>query len=151
MDCEQPNQGDRRTVERQVTSQLTTLTSLLAGFAYLSFTSLVDKEISTRFSLMVLVVTALTILVLVLASIVGALLTIASEVVLRAGPLRRTEALWVGSTKTGILLFLATIALLPYRVSLTAGVVCSVLAAVVAVTVFVAWSRIQRFSQPGGG
>ena len=57
----------------------------------------------------------------------------------------------VAATKIGILLFLATIALLPYRVSLTAGVVCSVLVAVVAVTVFVAWARIQRFSQPSGG
>ena len=151
MDGEQPDRGDRRTVEREATSQLTTLTSLLAGFAYLSFTSLVEKEISTRFSLVVLVLTALTILVLVLASIVGALLTIASEMAVRTGPLRRSEALWVAATKTGILLFLATIALLPYRVSLTAGVVCSVLAAVVAVTVFVAWARIQRFSQPSGG
>ena len=76
---------------------------------------------------MVLVVTALTIFVLVLASIVGALLTIASEIAIREGPLHRAEALWVVATKGGILLFLTTVALLPYRVSLVGGVICSIL------------------------
>jgi len=42
---EEPGQGDRRVVERQATTQLTTLTSLLAGFGFLWFTSLVDKEL----------------------------------------------------------------------------------------------------------
>ena len=55
---EKPGQGDRRAVERQATTQLTTL---LAGFGFLWFTSLVDKELLTPFSLVVLVVTALTI------------------------------------------------------------------------------------------
>jgi len=144
MDSEQPRLGDHRVVERQATSQLTTLTSLLAGFAYLSFTSLVDREISTGFSFVILIVTALTILVLVLASTVGALLTITSEIAARTG-LRWTETLWVVATKAGILLFLTTIALQPYRISLAAGVFCSTLAAGVAVTVIVAWNRIQRF------
>jgi hypothetical protein len=87
----------------------------------------------------------------VLASIVGALLTIASEIAIREGPLHRAEALWVVATKGGILLFLATVALLPYRVSFVGGVICSILAAGTAITVFVAWDRIQRFSRPGGG
>ena len=43
---EKPGQGDRRAVERQATTQLTTLTSLLAGFGFLWFTSLVDKGAS---------------------------------------------------------------------------------------------------------
>jgi len=93
----------------------------------------------------------LTILVLVLASIIGALLTIASEIVIREGPLHRAETLWVVATKGGILLFLTTIALLPYRVSFVGGVICSILAAGTAITVFVAWDWIQRFSRPGGG
>src|SRR5262249_15073510 len=71
---EKPGQDDRRAVERQATTQLTTLTSLL-----------------TPFSLVVLVVPPLTIVVLVLASIVGALLTIASEIAIREGPLHRAE------------------------------------------------------------
>ena len=148
---EKPRQGDRRTVERQATTQLTTLTSLLAGFGFLWFTSLVDKELLTPFSLIVLVVTVLTILVLVLASIIGALLTIASKVVIRGGPLHRAETLWVVATKGGILLFLTTIALLPYQVSLVGGVICSILAAGTAITVFVAWDWIQKFSRPDGG
>ena len=57
---EKPGQDDRRAVERQATAQLTTLTSLLAGFGFLWFASLVDKELLTPFSLVVLVVTALT-------------------------------------------------------------------------------------------
>ena len=126
---EKPGQDDRRAVERQATAQLTTLTSLLAGFGFLWFTSLVDKELLTPFSLVVLVVTALTISVLVLASIVGALLTIASEIAIREGPLHRAEALWVVATKSGILLFLTSIGLLPYRVSFVGGVICSILAA----------------------
>src|SRR5262244_1450809 len=146
---EKPGQGDRRAVERQATTQLTTLTSLLAGFGFLWFTSLVDKELLTPFSLVVLV--SLTIFVLVFASIVGALLTIASEIAIREGPLHRAEALWVVATKGGILLFLTTVALLPYRVSLIGGVSCSILAAGTAITVFVAWDRMQRFSRPGGG
>jgi hypothetical protein len=99
---EKPGHDDRRAVERQATTQLTTLTSLLAGFGFLWFTSLVDKELLTPFSLVVLVVTALTIFVLVLASIIGALLTIASEIAIREGPLHRAEALWVVATKGGI-------------------------------------------------
>jgi hypothetical protein len=86
-----------------------------------------------------------------LASIVGALLTIASEIAIREGPLHRAEALWVVATKGGILLFLTTVALLPYRVSFVGGVICSILAAGTAITVFVAWDWIQRFSRPGGG
>ena len=136
-------------MERQATTQLTTLTSLLAGFGFLWFTSLVDKEL--LISLVVLVVTALTISVLVLASIVGALLTIASDIAIREGPLHRAEALWVVATKSGILLFLTSIGLLPYRVSFVGGVICSILAAGTAITVFVAWDWIQRFSRPGGG
>jgi hypothetical protein len=147
---EKPDQNDRRALERQASTQLTTLTSLLAGFAFAWFTSLVDKELSTWFSLVVLVVTALTIFALVLASIVGALLTIASEVAVREGPLRQAETLWIATTKGGILLFLTTIALLPYRVSLTGGVICTILAAGMAITTFAAWSRIRGFSQPGG-
>src|SRR5262249_7546136 len=126
------NQSDRRAVERQATSQLTTLTSLLAGFAFAWFTSLSDKENPTAFSLVILLATALTIFVLLLASIVGALLTIASEITMREGPLRRVEALWVATTKGGVLLFLVTVALLPYRVSLAGGIVCSILAAATA-------------------
>jgi hypothetical protein len=68
---EKQDQSDRQAVERQATTQPTTLTSLLAGFLFDWFTSLVDNELSTPFSLVVLVVTVLTILVLVLASIVG--------------------------------------------------------------------------------
>jgi hypothetical protein len=80
---------DRKAVERQASTQLTTLTSLLAGFGFAWFTTLVGGEVSAPLSLIVLVVTALTIFVLVLASIIGALLTIASEVAVREGPLRR--------------------------------------------------------------
>ena len=149
---EKSHQGeDRRAVERQATTQLTTLTSLLAGFGFAWFTGLVDKELSTPFSLVILVATALTIFILLLSSIVGALLTIASEIAIREGPLRRAEILWVAATKGGILLFLTTIALLPYRVSFIAGVTCSILAAATAITVFAAWSWIQRFSQPRSG
>src|SRR5262249_17096834 len=113
-------------VERQATTQLTTLTSLLAGFGFLWFTSLVDKELLTPFSLVILVVTALTIFVLVLGSIVGALLTIASEIAIREGLLHRAEAIWVVATKGGMLLFLTTVALLLYRLSFVGGVICSI-------------------------
>ena len=147
---ENPDQPQRRAVESQATVQLTTLTSLLAGFLFDWFTSLVDKNLSTPFSLVILVVTVMTILVLVLASIVGALLTIASEITVREGPLHGAEALWVISTKGGILLFLTTIALLPYRVSIVGGVITSILAAGMAVTIFAAWSWIQRVSRPSG-
>jgi hypothetical protein len=99
---ERPDESDRRAVERQVTIQLTTLTSVLAGFGFNQFTSLVDKEPATPFSLLVLVVTVLTIFALVLASIVGALLTIASEFAIREGPLRGAEALWVAATKDAL-------------------------------------------------
>jgi hypothetical protein len=54
----------------------------------------VDKELPTLFSLVLLVVTVLTIFVLVLASIVGAMHTIASEITIREGPLRQATALW---------------------------------------------------------
>jgi hypothetical protein len=148
---EKPNESGRRALEGQATLQLTTLTSLLAGFLFDWLTSLVDKELSTPFSLALLVVTVLTILVLVLASIVGALLTIASEIAIREGPLRNAQTLWVLATKAGIFLFLITIALLPYRVSLVGGVISSVLAAGMAITVFASWSWIQRFSRPGSG
>ena len=146
-----PDNVSRRAVESQATVQLTTLTSLLAGFLFDWFTTLVDKDISTPLSLVVLTGTVLTICVLVLASIVGALLTIASEVTVREGPLRGAEALWVIATKGGILLFLTTVALLPYRVSIVGGVITSILAAAMAVTIFFAWSWIQRVSRPGGG
>ena len=142
------NLADRRAVERQATSQLTTLTSLLAGFGFAWFTTLVGNETSTLFSLVILIVTALAIFVLVLASIVGALLTIASEIVIREGPLRRVQTLWIVSTKVGILLFLTDIAILPYRVSFVGGVICSILAIATAIVVFSAWEWIQRFSQP---
>jgi hypothetical protein len=72
--------GERRAVERQVSSQLTTLTSVLAGFGFAWFAILVDKENPSPFTVAVVVVSALTIFVLVLASIVGPLLTIASEI-----------------------------------------------------------------------
>jgi hypothetical protein len=49
------------------------------------------------------------------------------------------------ATKGGILLFLTTLALLPYRV------ITSILAAGMAVTVFAARSWIQKVSQPGSG
>jgi hypothetical protein len=142
------DQSDRRAVERQATTQLTTLTSVLAGFLFDWFTNLVDKELATPFSLVVLFVTVLTILVLVLASIVGALLTIASEITIREGPLRKAEALWVAATKGGILLFVTTTALLPYRVSFVGGVISSIIAAGMAVTIFASWRWIQRFSYP---
>jgi hypothetical protein len=82
---DKPHQSDRQAVERQATTQLTTLTSLLAGFGFAWFTSLVDKDLSTPFALAILVVTALTILVLVLASIVGGLLTVAPTAICRDG------------------------------------------------------------------
>jgi hypothetical protein len=92
----------------------------------------------------------LAIFVLVLASIVGALLTIASALAIREGPLRRAEILWAAATKWGILLFLANVALLPYRVSLVGGLICSILAAVTAIAIFWAWAWIQRASLPHG-
>jgi hypothetical protein len=142
------DQADRRAVERQATSQLTTLTSLLAGFGFAWFTSLVGNELSNLFSLVILIVTASTIFVLVIASIVGALLTIASEIAIREGPLRRAQTLWIVATRAGILLFLVNIAILPYRVSVVGGVICSILAIATAIVVFGAWDWIQRFSQP---
>jgi hypothetical protein len=141
--------GERRAVERQVSSQLTTLTAVLAGFGFAWFAILVDKENPSPFTVAVVVVSALTIFVLVLASIVGSLLTIASEIAAREGPLRRAEVLWVATTKGGLLLFLATVGLLPYRVDPVAGVICSILAATMAVTVVATWRWIQRFSRPG--
>jgi hypothetical protein len=143
--------ANRRAVERQATAQLTTLTSLLAGFGFLWFTSLVGAELPTNFSLVLLVTTALTIFVLVLASIVGALLTIASEISVREGPLRQAQTLWIVATKLGILLFLVTVALLPYQISLAGGVICSLLATATGIVVFGAWSWIQRSSLPGNG
>jgi hypothetical protein len=140
--------AERRGVEREASAQLTTLTSLLAGFGFDWFTTLAGNETSTLFSLAVLVVTALAIFVLVLASILGALLTIASALATREGPLRRAETLWVAATKWGILLFLANVALLPYRVSLAGGLICSILALVTAIAVFWAWAWIQRASLP---
>jgi hypothetical protein len=146
---ENSNLADRRGVEREASAQLTTLTSLLAGFGAW-FTTLAGNETSTLFSLVVLVVTALAIFVLVLASIVGALLTIASALAIREGPLRRAETLWVAATKWGILLFLANVALLPYRVSILAGCICSILALVTAIAIFWAWAWIQRASLSPG-
>jgi hypothetical protein len=143
------NGGERRAVEGQASSQLTTLTSVLAGFGFAWFAMLVDKEHPAPFTLVIVVVSALTIFMLVLASIVGSLLTIASEITVREGPLRRAEALWEGTTKGGLLLFLVTVGLLPYRVDPVAGVICSVLAAIVAVTVVATWRWIQRFARPG--
>jgi hypothetical protein len=102
---ENSNLADRRGVEREASAQLTTLTSLLAGFGFGWFTTLAGNETPTLFSLAILVVTALAILVLVLASILGALLTVASGLAIREGPLRRAEILWVAATKWGILLF----------------------------------------------
>jgi hypothetical protein len=58
-------------------------TSLLAGFGFAWFTTMVDKEHPGPFTLIVFVVTALTIFVLLLASIIGALLTIARSAVVR--------------------------------------------------------------------
>ena len=142
---ENSNLADRRGVEREASAQLTTLTSLLAGFGFAWFTTLAGNETSTLFSLVVLVVTALAIFVLVLASIVGALLTIASALAIREGPLRRAETLWVAATKWGILL-----ALLPYRVSILAGCICSILALVTAIAIFWAWAWIQRASLSPG-
>jgi hypothetical protein len=55
---------DQRAVERQATRQLTTLTSLLSGFAFLWFTTLVDREHPDALSLVILVETVLVILVL---------------------------------------------------------------------------------------
>ena len=147
---ENSNLADRRGVEREASAQLTTLTSLLAGFGFAWFTTLAGNETSTLFSLVVLVVTALAIFVLVLASIVGALLTIASALAIREGPLRRAETLWVAATKWGILLFLANVALLPYRVSILAGCICSILALVTAIAIFWAWAWIQRASLSPG-
>jgi hypothetical protein len=143
------NGGEPRAVETQASSQLTTLTSVLAGFGFAWFALLVDKESPSPFTVVIVVVSALTIFALVLASIVGALLTIASEITAREGPLRRAEVLWMGATKGGLLLFLATVGLLPYRVDPVAGVICSVLAAVVAVAVVATWRWIQRFAPLG--
>jgi NhaP-type Na+/H+ or K+/H+ antiporter len=140
------NGGEPRAVETQASSQLTTLTSVLAGFGFAWFALLVDKESPSPLTVVIVVVSALTIFALVLASIVGALLTIASEITARDGPLRRAEVLWVGATKGGLLLFLATVGLLPYRVDPVAGVICSILAAVVAVAVVATWRWIQRFA-----
>jgi hypothetical protein len=58
---ESSNLADRRGVEREASAQLTTLTSLLAGFGFAWFTTLAGNETSTVFSLVVLVVTALAI------------------------------------------------------------------------------------------
>jgi hypothetical protein len=144
-----PNPGEDRAVETQASSQLTTLTSVLAGFGFAWFAILVDKESPSPFTVVIVVMSALTIFALVFASIVGALLTIASEITGREGPLHRAEALWVGATKGGLLLFLATVGLLPYRVDPVAGVICSSLAAVVAVAVVATWRWIQRFAPRG--
>ena len=147
---ENSNLANRRGVERDASAQLTTLTSLLAGFGFAWFTTLAGNETSTLFSLAILVVTALAIFVLVLASILGALLTIASGLAIREGPLRRAETLWVAATKWGILLFLANVALLPYRMSFVGGLICSILAVATAIAVFWAWAWIQRASLPRG-
>jgi hypothetical protein len=147
---ENSNLAERRGVEREASAQLTTLTSLLAGFGFAWLTTLAGNETPTVFSLVVLVVTALAIFVLVFASIVGALLTIASALAIREGPLRRAETLWVVATKWGILLFLANVALLPYRMSLVGGLICSTLAAGTAIAVFWAWAWIQRASLSPG-
>jgi hypothetical protein len=146
-----PNGGERRAVEREASSQLTTLTSVLAGFGFAWFAILVDKEHPSTFTVVTVVVSALTIFVLVLASVLGSLLTIASQITVREGPLRWAETLWTATTKTGLLLFVATVALLPYRVDPVAGVVCSVLAALVAVTVIAAWAWIKAAARPGAG
>jgi hypothetical protein len=145
------NASERRAAERQASSQLTTLTSVLAGFGFAWFAILVDKEQPSPFTVLIIIVSALTIFLLVLASVVGSLLTIASEFTVREGPLRRVEALWAGTTKAGLLLFLATVALLPYRVDALAGVICSILAAVVAVIGVATWRWIQRFARPEHG
>jgi hypothetical protein len=92
----------------------------------------------------------LAIFLLVLASIVGALLTFASAVAIREGPLRRAETLWVAATKWGVLLFLANVALLPYRTSLVVGTICSILALMTAIAIFWAWAWVQRVSLPHG-
>jgi hypothetical protein len=143
------NGGERRALESEASSQLTTLTSVLAGFGFAWFAILVDKERPAPFTVVIVVVSALTIFVLVLASVVGSLLTIASNITAREGPLHRVEALWTGATKGGLVLFLATVGLLPYRVHPVAGVVCSILGAAVAVTVVATWRWIQRFAPPG--
>src|SRR5262249_13734116 len=63
----QLNGGERRALERQASSQLTTLTSVLAGFGFAWFAILVDKEHPSPFTVVIVVVSALTIFLLVVA------------------------------------------------------------------------------------
>jgi hypothetical protein len=141
---------ERRIGEQQATMQLTTLTSLLAGFAFAWFIAQIDKRDSTWLHLIATIETALTIFVLLLTSIMGALLSIASEAGPCAGSLIRAEALWILATKVDVLLFLVAVAMLSFRGSTCTGLISSAMAAVTAVTAIAVWQWIKQSSHEEG-
>jgi hypothetical protein len=130
-------------IEKQASTQLTTITSFLAGFVFASFTLLITTAHQGLLFQAVFVVTALTMSVLVAASIIGALLTIASEKRKRTGQLSKIEIFWIVLIVAGIVLFLADIGLLAFLVNNLMGAICTLLAVGTALTVIGTWWRIS--------
>jgi hypothetical protein len=58
--------------------------------------------------------------------------------------LKKAEQIWGFLTKIGIFLFLATVALLPYRVGVLVRVICSILVGGTAIAVAVMWRWIKE-------
>jgi hypothetical protein len=135
-------QRDQKKIEQQATTQLTTITSLLAGFGFTGFTLLLTIVKEGKFFRVVFVSTAVTIFILVAASISGAILNIATEIKERTGNLNKAENIWLALSIIGIVLFIADVALFTFLLSNIIGIICSVLALATIIGVFWLWLYI---------
>ena len=136
--------------EKQVPSQLTTVTSLLAGFTFASLTVLITNAKPGILYQAVYIMAAVTVFNLVIVSIVGALLRVAYDMCKRSAALARIEVFWGLGSILGIVLFLATVALLSFLAGNFLGIVCSVLATLSATIIFSLWVRIGEAMQDAG-
>jgi hypothetical protein len=125
-------------------AQLTTLTSVLAGFTFNWLVNLALPPEAPLASQLALVAAAGTLCVLVVASVQGALLSIASEIRERHGPLRRLEAVWATTTKAGLVLSLVNAGLLGFRAGVVPGLCCSLFAGAAIVAAGVSWRFVKR-------
>jgi hypothetical protein len=123
------------------------LTSVLAGFTFNWLVSLARPPEAHLPSQLALVVAVATLCVLVVASVQGALLTIASEFRERHGPLRRLEVAWATTTKAGLVFFLVNAGLLGFGAGVVTGLFCSFFAIAAIVVVGVSWRFVKRAVQ----
>jgi hypothetical protein len=142
-----PKPSARRAIERQASAQLTTLTSVLAGFTFNWLVSLARPAEAQFPSQLALVVAAGTLCVLVVASVQRALLTIASGFRERHRPLRRLEFVWATATKAGLVLFLVNAGLLGFHAGVVPALFCSLFAIAAIIVVGVSWRFVKRAVQ----